>query len=86
DFDGDGRSDVLWYRPGPGQDYVWYSGGPAGFVSAKVTVRGRYTPFVGDFDGDDRSDVFWWRPGNGPEATWFGLAGRRFASGPPIRA
>ena len=42
DFNGDGKSDVFWYAPGPGQDSMWY-GSAAGLKSGPhASVNGTY--------------------------------------------
>jgi V8-like Glu-specific endopeptidase len=33
DFDGNGASDIFWYRPGSGTDYIWWANGAGGFSS-----------------------------------------------------
>ena len=43
DFDGDGRDDIAWYRPGTGRDHLW-QGTADGFVEGpRVNVDGNYT-------------------------------------------
>jgi hypothetical protein len=77
DFDNDTISDVIWYKPGTGADYIWYFGGRAGltpqYVGADLTINGAdYEPVVGDFDGDGISDVFWNDPTpNGDDFIWY---------------
>ena len=60
DFDGDGRSDILW-RHVNGSLHVWFMDGSAVVsgaslppVSAAWSVVG-----TGDFDGDGRDDILW---------------------------
>jgi glycerophosphoryl diester phosphodiesterase len=79
DFDGDHRSDLLWYGPGGQPDHLWLGRPDRAFVGVPVTVRGHYQPLVGDFDGDHRADVLWYGPGAAPDVLWFGQAGGRFA-------
>ena len=44
DFDGDGRSDGLWYGPGAAPDVLW-RGRPGGrFAARPLVVRGEYQP------------------------------------------
>ena len=72
DFDGDGRSDILW-RHTNGQVAIWHM---AGGVRAGESNPGGNNPVtwaiqgVGDFDGDGRSDILW-RDLNGRLAIWF---------------
>lgn len=72
DFNGDGKSDIFWYRPGSASDRLWLGGtsGPAHQTKAKV-VSGTYKPFTGDFNGDGRTDIFWYRPGPGSDHIWY---------------
>lgn len=74
DFDGDGRSDVFWYRPGSGIDYLWYGTSNGGRRSVSLNVSGEYEPLVGDFDGDGRDDVFWYGVYGERDYVWFGKA------------
>jgi hypothetical protein len=63
DYDGDGRSDLVVWRP---SDAIWYTFpgniGPFGEVGD--------VPVSADFDGDGKSDRAVWRPSSG---TWFWL-------------
>ncbi|QNH58658.1 MAG: hypothetical protein H2674_04870 [Limnospira indica BM01] len=38
DFNGDGISDVLWYVPGPGQDYIWFFDEDGNYESQPFTL------------------------------------------------
>ncbi len=78
DFDGDGRSDVLWYAPGNTLDYLWYGTSDGGHRSVSTRIVGEYEPLVGDFDGDGRSDVYWYGPYGGSDSIWYGRAGGGF--------
>ena len=56
DFDGDGKSDLLWRNTTTGQVYIWImngstltSGASLGYVSSDWSVAG-----TGDFDGDGK--------------------------------
>ncbi|NEP89273.1 MAG: S8 family serine peptidase [Okeania sp. SIO2C2] len=71
DFNGDNNTDILWYRPGPGQDFIWFFNSDGSFESSRFTVNGTYTPIVGDFNGDSTSDILWYRPGSGQDFIWF---------------
>jgi hypothetical protein len=73
DFDGDGRSDILW-RHTDGQVAIWRMAG--GVRTGESYPGGKDTGLVwtiqavGDFDGDGRSDILW-RDRNGYLAIWF---------------
>lgn len=75
DFNGDGRSDQLWYFPGRPRERLWTFGSAAGSYSqVSKDVQGDYTPIVGDFDGDGRDDLFWYGPGGVVDSIWWGTA------------
>lgn len=70
DFDGDGKSDLLW-RDTAGHVAVWEMNGTnflrgdtVATVDASWSVAG-----IGDFDGDGRSDILW-RNTDGSVAIW----------------
>lgn len=75
DFDGDGRRDILRYRPGSPVDILWSRPGE-GIRRSALTVGGTYRPVVGDFDGDQRDDILWYGPGSAPgDRVWYGGPG-----------
>ncbi len=78
DFDGDGRDDLLWYRPGGEDDHVWWSAGGGRFSDDVRHVGGDYRAFTGDFNGDCRDDIFWYGPGSARDHIWLGGASRTF--------
>ncbi|HSV91494.1 MAG TPA: FG-GAP-like repeat-containing protein, partial [Desulfobacterales bacterium] len=74
DFDGDGRMDLFFYRPGSSTAAVMRSNGDGSFTQTVLSGSG----FAGyalrhqddkalafDFDGDGRSDLFFYRPDGG---------------------
>jgi len=76
DFNGDGRSDILWQHPS-GLVRVWLLDGArvVGTGTAGVVSRGWGIGTVGDFNGDGRSDILW-RHLSGILRIWF-MNGRR---------
>jgi hypothetical protein len=62
DYDGDGRSDLLW-RSVNEPVVAWYMGGPGTVTASAVLGRAgaewRVLDASSDFDGDRRSDVLW---------------------------
>ena len=82
DFDGDGRDDVLWYRPGSGGDSVWYGRAADGaFDSKAVTVNGAYEPGRRRPRRRRRRRHLLVRPRLGAESLWRGTVGQ-----PPFSA
>lgn len=79
DYSGDGSDDIVWYRPGPGADYLWRSP-VTNAGSIGLTINGTYRPLVGDFDGDGRDDIFWYAPGSAPDYVWTGRGGSPIAA------
>ena len=79
DFNGDGKSDILWHHQGNGSLYVWFLGGTNGVV----TQTGSYlTPAafadtqwkiveVADFNSDGKNDLLWHHQGTGALYVWF---------------
>lgn len=70
DFDGDGRSDLVVYRPSTGTWYIRYSLSNYSYANYATYQWGLPDdkPLVADFDGDGRSDLVVYRPSNG---TWY---------------
>lgn len=89
DFDGDGKSDVLWRNVATGEVGLWLmngtaigAGGAVGAAPIANTIAG-----VGDFDHDGRSDILWRDPGGGV-GMWLmnglTIAGGGYAGGGPV--
>jgi hypothetical protein len=82
DFNGDGRSDILWRNSSTGQIVDWLATSSSGFngngpnsshfVSADWQVAG-----TGDFNGDGRVDILW-RNTDGRISDWLGTANGDF--------
>jgi hypothetical protein len=73
DFDGDGKSDVLWRNAATGQDYVYFMNGKAiiaeGFILTVPDLSWKIVG-VGDFNGDGRSDILWRNSISGENYVW----------------
>jgi hypothetical protein len=87
DFNGDGRSDILWQHPETKKHYIWHFHEDLSTSSRQLrttdqdheeswSIKG-----VGDFNDDGYSDVLWHSPEyDGNTAIWFGdnLQGQSF--------
>ena len=80
DFNGDGRSDILW-RNDNGELGDWLGTASGGYIvngAASVTVpTSWHVVGTGDFNGDGRSDILW-RNDDGSFGDWLGTASGGF--------
>ncbi|PYX50222.1 MAG: hypothetical protein DMG76_35290 [Acidobacteria bacterium] len=62
DFDGDGKTDVLWRNSSTGENYIYLMNGTAiagaGYLRT-VADQSWQVAGIGDFDGDGKADVLW---------------------------
>lgn len=71
DFDGDGKSDVLWRHAGTGANVIWRSARAelrrpmTAVTNLDWTIQG-----IGDIDGDRKADVFWRNVRTGANVAW----------------
>lgn len=70
DYNGDGKSDIFWYRPGTGADPLWLFNSQGGHTSVTRTVNGDYTPIAGHFNNDNCTDVLWYDPTTDELLVW----------------
>ncbi len=71
DFDGDNKSDILWYAPGGVPDAFWYGRNRSGFTSRATAINGDYDYVTGgDFQGTGDLDLIWWRVNVTRHAVW----------------
>jgi VCBS repeat protein len=74
DIDGDGRTDLILWRPTDGTWYWLTSASNYAYASAGAKQWGNNSlgdvPLIGDFDGDGRADLTVWRASTG---TWYWL-------------
>jgi FG-GAP-like repeat len=62
DFNGDGRDDLLAFKPGSTGDEIRLMTSTKGVDIATATRKdGDGTPIMGDFNGDGLADIFWYR-------------------------
>src|SRR5437773_10390413 len=60
DFDGDGKSDLLWRNSATGENTIWFMNGAAisgGASIAPMADLNWSIAGVADFDGDGKSDI-----------------------------
>jgi chitodextrinase len=73
DFNGDGRSDILWRNSTTGENVIWLMNSAA--ISSSVTFATVADPNwsiagVGDFNGDGKSDILWRNRATGENTIW----------------
>jgi hypothetical protein len=71
DYDGDGRSDILWRNVQSGGNTYW-PGGYSAQAHNLVGVTGTVWKIVGqgDFDGDGKDDILWRSAADGRNTVW----------------
>lgn len=78
DFDNNGRSEILWYAPGAGVEYLWRFGTDRKLESLKAPTQvngSSYKPLTGDFVGDKADDIMWYCPGECSDPMWQHVSG-----------
>ena len=71
DFDGDGRSDIVWRNSADGRNQVWRSGNSATQIAVStVSVQSWKIVGIGDFNADGPSDILWRDSATGRNAIW----------------
>ncbi len=88
DFNGDGRSDLLWRHSGTGENYLWFMNGIAlGSHGPTLTLPDTDWKIVGtgDFDGDTKADIVWRNSVTGQVDVWL-MNGTNVASSGPVFA
>lgn len=83
DVNGDGRSDLLWWRPG-GTFVHWWMNGSNTLLGRSFAVPSGWTAIGGgDFNGDGRNDVVW-QAANGNVYIWLNSNGNAYGVAQPI--
>jgi hypothetical protein len=75
DFDGDGKSDILWYHPNNGWVNAWMSGKIANsvqFSNSMPANSGWEIKGIGDINGDKKADIIWHNKSSGLVNAWYG--------------
>ncbi len=57
DLDGDGRDDIVWSRPGPDRDAVWWGSADRLPHHQRIDLDDGQAAHAGDFDGDGVDDL-----------------------------
>lgn len=71
DFNGDGRSDVLWRHSTTGSNALWLSASSASAQAlARVTNLAWRMVGVGDFNADGQADILWRNMSSGANTIW----------------
>ena len=83
DFNGDGRSDMLW-RDDAGQVSNWLATTSGGFNNNAGSVMAMGSDWkvagTGDFNGDGREDILWRQDGSGTVTEWLANAQGGYAA------
>jgi hypothetical protein len=73
DFNGDGKSDILWRHSTTGENAIWFMNGAgisSGAAMNAMTDLNWSIAGVGDFDADGKSDVLWHNNVTGENIVW----------------
>lgn len=86
DFNGDGRSDILW-RHDSGQLTDWLASGAGAFAANAAATASMGIDWkvagTGDFNGDGRADILWRQDGSGQITNWLATASGGFVANSP---
>lgn len=71
DFNGDGKSDILWRNHESGFNGIWLmNGGSATLLNAGTMPLNWDVAATGDFNGDGKADIFWRNSQSGANGLW----------------
>jgi subtilisin family serine protease len=86
DFNGDGRSDLLWRNSATGEDYLWFMNGTTiGSSGPTFTLADQNWKVAGtgDFDGNAKADIVWRNASTGQVYVWL-MDGTTISSSGPV--
>lgn len=84
DYDGDGRDDVVWSRPGPAADAIWWGEADREPTRRTLDLDEGQVPQPGDFDGDGAHDLLLIDVDGTDDTLLRGTVGRRTLTAAPI--
>jgi plastocyanin len=70
DFNGDGRSDILWRNGNTGANTIWRSANSATQQAMPAVSTSWRVVGSGDYNGDGRSDILWRNSSTGANTIW----------------
>src|SRR6266516_1584744 len=72
DFNGDGKSDILWQNSVTGERLIWLMNGTSLSTSVSLGIVGTSWNIVGsgDFNGDSQPDILWQNSVTGERLIW----------------
>jgi len=82
DLNGDGKSDILWYRPTTGETSYWMMNAATATSGAVLLAHPDWKVVgTGDLNGDGKADLVWYNASTGQTAYWLMSGGTPIASG-----
>ena len=93
DFNGDQKSDLLWYNTSTGEVQLWFMQGPVVDSQAPVVDEAGRAVRIGtwsivatsDLNGDGKTDILWHHPSSGELQAWL-MNGPRIVRRAPLLA
>jgi hypothetical protein len=70
DFNGDGKSDLLWRNTATGANTIWRSGSSATPQSVASQATAWVAAATGDYNGDAKADIVWRNTSTGANSLW----------------
>jgi len=71
DFNGDGKTDILWHDTQTGSNTLWLmNGATTPTVSSLPTLSSAWTASIADFNGTTKTDILWHNTQTGQNQVW----------------